>query len=151
MPVVKVESAAAPWVGTNRKMSTNQKTTKKVFAEYTQTSSFEIPSDVQEYDIRWDTLTYTDKDGNEVEVESDLAGGDTHEMFHRPSDTYEEFEKPDEPSEAFFKYFDDMKKFELIEMLWNRMKYSEIQEILKERWLGAAASDNDTSEDKDSQ
>lgn len=114
--------------------------TKKVFAEYGTTTCFEIPAEVKEWDIHWDTLMYVDKEGNEVEVESDMAGNPDSEMYHRPKDCYEKFDEPEDPPEAFFRYFEEMKTKELIEMLWNRMKSSEKKEILEEAWLGAKAS-----------
>lgn len=136
-----MSGSAAGWAGTPLiDQMTTEQNTKKVFATYRTTTCFEIPAEVKEWDIHWDTLVYVDKDGNEVEVESDMAGNPDSEMYHRPSDCYEEFEEPDEVPEAFFTYFEDSTTKDLLEMLWNRMKSSEKKEILEEAWLGAQAS-----------
>jgi hypothetical protein len=60
------------------------------------------------------------------------------------SKTHETFVKSNQenPPEEFFKYFEDMKKSEVIEMLWNRISLDERLEILMEQ-------DDDDDDDED--
>jgi hypothetical protein len=104
--------------------------TKIVYAEYTGISQFEIPSDVKEYSIIWDKLTYKDKEGKEVEQEPQMSVEEDIELCKRPKDTWESTEDLDTVPESFFEYFEDMDKEEIVELLWSHMKVKNRKEIL---------------------
>jgi hypothetical protein len=124
---------------------------KLVFAEYRGTSHFEIPYDVKEYQVIWNTLEYTDKDGVEHEVEPIVNVEEDTELFKRPRDVWCETDDAyqDEPLEEFYEYFEDMKKREVIEMLWNRMDYCERQEMYEEWRKEHPSEEEDEEEDEE--
>jgi hypothetical protein len=125
---------------------------KLVFAEYRGTSQFEIPLDVKEYSVKWNKVEYTDKDGVEHEVEPlpffNLE--EDIEFFKHPKDVWCETDDAyqDEPLEEFYEYFEDMKKREVIEMLWNRMDYCERQEMYDE-WRKEHPSEEEDEEEEE--
>jgi hypothetical protein len=124
---------------------------KLVFAEYRGISHFEIPLDVKEYQVIWNKLEYTDKDGVEHEVEPIVDVEEDIELFKRPRDVWCETDDAyqDEPLEEFYEYFEDMKKREVIEMLWNRMDYCERQEMYEEWRTEHPREEEDEEEEED--
>ena len=134
--------------GTAIKMS--NLTTKKVFATYSGTSHFEIPSDVKEYSIIWDKLTYKDKEGVEHEVEPSVDASEDVELFKRPSDHWSENDESDKdfPPDWFYDWFHSDKR-NVVEILWERLKHQERQELfeeMQEEEKDEQESDDETSE-----
>lgn len=97
---------------------------KTVIAKYVLYSTFTIPDDVSEYEIHWDNLTYTDAEGNDVELEPTTDCKDDHEVYHRPADTWIEDEIGEqEPPIGFYtqcegKTEDDDDESDIIEVAY---------------------------------
>jgi hypothetical protein len=107
--------------------------TKTVIAKYVLYSTFTIPDTVTEYQIHWDNLTYTDAEGNEVELEPTQDCKEDHEVYHRPADTWiEDEEGGEEPPIGFYTECEGKTHEELVQMIWHRMSELEKAEVTKE-------------------
>lgn len=101
-----------------------------VYANYQGESQFLIPADVKEYSILWDTLTYTDKDGNKVEVTPFYSLEEDVELQKRPNDIWEEEDLGQSAPACFLEYYDHMSKEQILELLWGRMRVKDRKEIV---------------------
>lgn len=104
-------------------------------AEYTLRSRFEVPEGAKDITVHWDKISYTTKDGVDVEDQEPIENcQEDHEAFHRPTDTWIECAEEDdeEPPQEFYDWAKGKSASELVEMLWMRMSMKERRETIKE-------------------